>query len=92
MTVADLEWYVVRRLGLVGQSVAELRRMLPRWRRRLLSLGFDEMPRYPFEAWAPYRVAQFDNLMALWIKQVAKNDPAGAHALRNLTHTRPFKA
>jgi hypothetical protein len=37
-------------------------------------------------------VAQFDNLMALWLKQVAKNDPSGAHELRNLTRTRPFKA
>jgi hypothetical protein len=92
MTIADLEYYAVRRLGLVSQSVDKLRPMLPRWRRQLLSLGFHEVPRYPFVGWAPWRVAQFENLMALWLKQAAKNDPSGAHALRNLTQTRAFKA
>jgi hypothetical protein len=92
MTVLDLEHYAIRRLGLVTQSVDKLRPMLPRWRRRLEGLGFDEVPRFPYDGWTPWRVAQFDNLMALWLKQAAKNDPSGAHGLRNLTGTRQFKA
>ena len=92
MTVADLEHYAFRRLGLVTQSVDNLRPKLPRWRRRLEGLGFAEVPQFPYQGWAPSRVAQFYNLMALWLKQAAKNDPSGAHGLRNLTRTRPFKA
>jgi hypothetical protein len=68
MTIWDLEWYAVRRLGLVAQSLDRLRRMLPRWRRRLEALGYVEVPRLPYDGWAPWRVAQFDNLMALWLK------------------------
>ena len=84
MTIEDLEGYAVSRMGLVTQSMERLRPMLPRWLRRLKAYGFREMPRSPYSGWSPYALALFDNLMALMLKQAAKNDPAGAHQLRNL--------
>lgn len=93
MTADDLEWYAVRRLGLVAQSIERLRPTLPRWLRTLHAYGFRTMPRYPYDGWSPRAVALFDNLMAMMLKQEAKNDPAGAHHLRNLVGLkgRPFK-
>ena len=94
MTVADLERYAIRRLGLVAQSVEQLRPKLPRWLRRLREeYGFESVPTYPYERWPIHRVALFDNLMALWLKQDARNDSKGAHNLRNLIGLpgRPYK-
>lgn len=93
MTVDDLERYAVRRFGLVAQSIERLRPKLPRWIRTLHAYGFRAMPRYPYDGWSPRAVALFDNVMAMMLKQDVKNDPEGAHRLRNLIGLpgRPFK-
>lgn len=95
MTVADLERYAIRRLGLVAQSIEALRPKFPRWLRRLRDeYGFEAVPRYPYEGWPPHRVALFDNVLAEMHKSAARVDPDGAHHLRNLIRFpgRPYKA
>lgn len=76
--------------GLVSQSVERLRRVLPRWARRLRSLGYTTVPRLGYARWWSPEEVRAGNLINLWINQAANNQ-AMAHSLRNLTGTRAYK-
>lgn len=76
--------------GLVSQSVEKLRPVLPRWARRLRSLGFATVPDLRYAKWWSPMEVRAGNLINLWINQATGNQ-AMAHGLRNLTCTRPYK-
>jgi hypothetical protein len=84
MTVDDLDWYLLRRMGLVTQSRDRLRPKLGRWLKRLRAYGFEAMPRYPFDGWTPYRVALFGNLMIQMLEEDVRPSSQLAHQMRNL--------
>ncbi len=91
LMITDQEFahFLVAYCGMTEPSVTEYRIQFPRWRRRLASLGIDQLP--PFPAFSPSDVAA-TNQMLLLIKQGADSrDASGGHNLRDLTRVRPYK-
>jgi hypothetical protein len=88
--VARLTWYLTLS-GLTPQSIDSLRSDLPRWATHLRKAGCTPVPDLRCHAsWSRDEI-RTSNIINLQLQQAAHNQSA-AHALRNLTRVRPFKA